>query len=149
MINKQFINNSGVLSNKDHEIQSKIEDDLRIEGQTGGTTAVVGILQDNQLTVANVGDSRALGILDGKITPLSQDHKPSLKRERERIRRAGGYVYDGYVYGKGGGHGLALTRSFGDLLAHHNNVVSAAPDIKTFIVGAGDILIFEIGRAHV
>jgi serine/threonine protein phosphatase PrpC len=122
-------------------MQTKIEDDLSIEGKEGGTTAIVGIIEDSQLTVANVGDSRAIGILDGKVTALSQDHKPSHKQERERISRAGGYVYDGYVYGKGG-RGLALTRSFGDLLAHQDEVISAVPEIKTFAIATGDILIF-------
>ena len=122
-------------------MQTKIEDDLSTEGKEGGTTAVVGIIEDNQLTVANVGDSRGIGILDGKVTVLSQDHKPSRAQERERIQRSGGYVYDGYVYGKGG-HGLAITRSFGDLLAHQNEVISAVPEIKIFAIAAGDILVF-------
>ena len=42
-----------------------------------GTTALVALLKNNQLTVANVGDSR--GVMcdsDGKAIPLSFDHKP-------------------------------------------------------------------------
>ena len=42
-----------------------------------GTTALVALLKNNHLTVANVGDSR--GVLcdkDGKAIPLSFDHKP-------------------------------------------------------------------------
>ncbi len=42
-----------------------------------GTTALVALLRQSQLTVANVGDSR--GVIcdkDGKAIPLSFDHKP-------------------------------------------------------------------------
>ena len=42
-----------------------------------GTTALVALLRKDQLTVANVGDSRGV-ICDksGKAIPLSFDHKP-------------------------------------------------------------------------
>lgn len=122
-------------------MQTKIEDELYEEGKEGGTTAVVGIIQNNMLTVANVGDSRALGILQDQVVPLSIDHKPSNKNEKERILQVGGWMHNGYVFGQGG-HGLALTRSFGDLLAHENEVISATPDIKTFTVVPGDVLVF-------
>lgn len=42
-----------------------------------GTTVLIALLRDNQLVVANVGDSR--GVLcdkDGRVQPLSFDHKP-------------------------------------------------------------------------
>ena len=44
---------------------------------TTGTTALVALLRKDQLTVANVGDSRGV-ICDknGKAIPLSFDHKP-------------------------------------------------------------------------
>lgn len=43
-----------------------------------GTTLVLAILKDNDLVVANVGDSR--GVLcdkNGRAIPLTQDHKPN------------------------------------------------------------------------
>lgn len=55
-----------------------------------GTTCLVALLSDKQLTVANVGDSR--GVLcdkDGNTVPLSHDHKPYQLRERKRIKQAG------------------------------------------------------------
>lgn len=55
-----------------------------------GTTCLVALLSDKELTVANVGDSR--GVLcdkNGKAVPLSHDHKPYQLKERKRIKKAG------------------------------------------------------------
>lgn len=55
-----------------------------------GTTCLIALLSDKELTVANVGDSR--GVLcdkDGNAIPLSHDHKPYQLKERKRIKRAG------------------------------------------------------------
>ena len=59
-----------------------------------GTTCLVALLSDRELTVANVGDSR--GVLcdkDGNAVALSHDHKPYQLKERKRIKRAGELVY--------------------------------------------------------
>lgn len=55
-----------------------------------GTTCLIALLSDRELTVANVGDSR--GVLcdkDGNAVALSHDHKPYQLKERKRIKRAG------------------------------------------------------------
>ncbi len=73
-----------------------------------GTCAVVAVVRGAKLTVANVGDSRAvLGRWRHKRlverrsdhdewvtvpTPLSRDHSPWVKAERERIEKEGGSV---------------------------------------------------------
>lgn len=59
-----------------------------------GTTCLVALLSDRELTVANVGDSR--GVLcdkDGNAVALSHDHKPYQLKERKRIKRAGEQEY--------------------------------------------------------
>ena len=41
-----------------------------------GTTAVVALIQENKITVANAGDSRCILIqASGRAIPLSDDHK--------------------------------------------------------------------------
>ncbi|XP_073521582.1 protein phosphatase 1D [Phyllobates terribilis] len=65
---------------------------------TSGTTASVIIIRGNKLYVAHVGDSGVVfGLHNGpkemlKALEVTQDHKPELPRERERIEGLGGSV---------------------------------------------------------
>ena len=59
------------------------------------------------MTVANVGDSRALLVhADGGVKELSKDHKPSDDGESERVVAAGGCVFYNRVDGQ-----LAVSRA--------------------------------------
>lgn len=97
-----------------------------------GSTAIV-VLMDceertgpRRLTVANLGDSRAVLCRKGVCKELSRDHKPENPEEEARIRRAGGRVAAmGPCYRVDGG--LNLSRALGDF--HYK----ARPDL-----GAGD-----------
>ncbi|XP_061361483.1 protein phosphatase 2C 56-like [Gastrolobium bilobum] len=80
--------------------------------ETAGSTAVVVILSQTHIIVANCGDSRAVLYRGKEALPLSADHKPNREDERERIEAAGGRVihWKGYrVLGV-----LAMSRSIGD-----------------------------------
>ena len=71
------------------------------------------MLRDNQLYVANAGDSRCVLCRDGKAVNMSDDHKPEDMSEQERIVKAGGRVTcDGRVNG-----GLNLSRALGTRIA--------------------------------
>ncbi|MED6241958.1 hypothetical protein ATANTOWER_030910 [Ataeniobius toweri] len=66
---------------------------------TSGTTASVVVLRGNRMYVAHVGDSAiVLGVQDDPSVPfikaveVTQDHKPELPKERERIESLGGSV---------------------------------------------------------
>ncbi|XP_075993775.1 protein phosphatase, Mg2+/Mn2+ dependent, 1Da [Genypterus blacodes] len=66
---------------------------------TSGTTASVVVIRGNRMYVAHVGDSAVvLGVQDDPADPyiraveVTQDHKPELPRERERIEGLGGSV---------------------------------------------------------
>ncbi|XP_068441779.1 protein phosphatase, Mg2+/Mn2+ dependent, 1Da isoform X1 [Clinocottus analis] len=66
---------------------------------TSGTTASVVFIRGNRMYVAHVGDSAVvLGVQDDPSDPfiraveVTQDHKPELPRERERIEGLGGSV---------------------------------------------------------
>lgn len=65
---------------------------------------------------ANAGDSRAVASVAGRAVPLSIDHKPMLKEEKERIEAAGGWVQ----FNRVNGH-LALSRALGDFMFKTNN----------------------------
>lgn len=41
-----------------------------------GSTGLVALLRDNNLLVANTGDSRAMAVVDDKAVALSEDQKP-------------------------------------------------------------------------
>ena len=58
-----------------------------------GCTACVVLVTENEIICANAGDSRSvLYYSDADPKPLSRDHKPFLKGEKERIEKAGGTV---------------------------------------------------------
>lgn len=111
-----------------------------------GSTVISCYLQQNKLYCANVGDSRAILGRHKKSSiwetiALSIDHKPNLEKEAERIRKMKGRV-EAYKdeYGEAIGPlrvwvlhdnvpGLAMTRSFGDLVGASVGV-SPIPEIK-------------------
>lgn len=64
---------------------------------------------------ANVGDSRAIASVNGKVDVLSLDHKPSNEIELKRITAAGGWVEFNRVNGN-----LALSRALGDFIFKRN-----------------------------
>ncbi|EDO05165.1 Protein phosphatase 2C family protein [Babesia bovis T2Bo] len=100
-----------------------------------GSTSVVMVVLGGEtpaILVANAGDSRAVLCRGGRAVPLSHDHKPHLREEGERIRRAGGSVTNGRVDGN-----LNLSRSLGDLtfkqdltLPPAEQRISAMPDVR-------------------
>ncbi|KAJ8964783.1 hypothetical protein NQ317_010019 [Molorchus minor] len=96
-----------------------------------GTTALIAMLEDHRLVVANVGDSRGV-MCDGKgnAIPLSFDHKPQQMRERKRIKEAGGFVTFNGVWRVAGI--LATSRALGDYPLKDKKLVIADPDILTF-----------------
>jgi protein phosphatase 2C family protein 2/3 len=117
-----------------------------------GSCANVAIIIRDACYVANVGDSRAVLSCDrgARLHELSQDHKPNLPLERERIEKHGGKVYtnevsavtqhssgEAPVYRVYPGR-LAISRAFGDAsaklesLGGTRGVVIAVPEIKSF-----------------
>ncbi|KAI9483860.1 MAG: phosphatase 2C-like domain-containing protein [Benjaminiella poitrasii] len=114
-------------------IDEDLKKDNRFDNDTSGCTAVIALLtKNNVLYVSNAGDSRAvISTRDGKAIPLTQDHKPKLPKEEQRIRMAGGFVENGRVNGS-----LALSRAIGDFVFKSNTqitpdrqAVTAEPDI--------------------
>ena len=123
-------------TNKDPAKRSEIyegDEDAGPEGR--GCTANVMLIVDKKMYVANAGDSRAILICkDGRVIEMSADHKPDLDKERTRISKAGGSVFNGRVDGN-----LNLSRALGDLsykdrtdLKPEEQKISACPDVKDF-----------------
>ncbi|PSS07287.1 Protein phosphatase 2C 51 [Actinidia chinensis var. chinensis] len=98
-----------------------------------GTTAVVVLLVDGQILVANVGDSKALlcsetqdddGSLKAYLSPkeLTIDHTAHRDEERSRIEQAGG-VITGYGLPLINGH-FPMTRAIGDVPLKTYGIIS-------------------------
>ncbi|KAE8665233.1 putative protein phosphatase 2C 70 [Hibiscus syriacus] len=102
-------------------------------GPTSGSTACVAVLRNNQLVVANAGDSRCVISRNCLAYNLSRDHKPDLEVEKERILRAGGFIHAGRINGC-----LNLARAIGNVefkqnkfLPAEKQIVTANPDVNT------------------
>jgi len=105
------------------------------EGQ--GCTAMVVLVVSSadsgmQLICGNAGDSRAvLSRKGGVALALSDDHKPNLSSESERITNAGGFVWADEA-GQARAQGdLNLSRALGDLRYKTNNKLSPDAQIIT------------------
>lgn len=102
------------------------------DGLDDGCTALVALLVDRNLYVANAGDSRA--VLCGKrsrLAQLSTDHTAEEAAERQRIVSAGGVIINSRIEGV-----LAPSRGFGD--RQLSKWVSACPDVQHLLLMPGD-----------
>ena len=106
-------------------------DDINM--RTGCTACVLSIDEKSKkLYFANAGDSRVVMCKNGEAFAQSEDHKPEMESEKNRIYKAEGWISEGRVKGN-----LNLTRGFGDLeykqnknLKPEEQMITANPDIK-------------------
>lgn len=112
-------------------IDEQLLNKAKASRDVAGTTALVAVVYNNQLIVANVGDSRGV-ICDSKGTaiPLSFDHKPQQLKEHRRIKEAGGFITFNGVWRVAGI--LATSRALGDFPLKDRKLIIAEPDILTF-----------------
>ncbi|CAI9092530.1 OLC1v1027790C1 [Oldenlandia corymbosa var. corymbosa] len=127
------------------ECFEKMDEEVNRNGAavaTMGSTAVVAVVGDQELVVANCGDSRAVLRRGGVAVPLSSDHKPDRADELERIELCGGKVinWNGQrVLGV-----LATSRSIGDeylkpyVIPVPQVTVNQRSDLDEFLILASD-----------
>ena len=112
-----------------------IDEDYLKQHRDDGTTLILAMVQGKKITVANVGDSRAVLVrCDGSVDPLSYDHKPNSDSEKARIESLGGKVVFWGVWRVEGI--LAVSRAIGDRML--KAYVSAQPDFVTADVTPDD-----------
>ena len=109
---------------------------LSADDLNSGGVATVMFLDNMELYIANVGDAQAMLMQsDGGHKSLTRKHEPADRRERERIREAGGYVSR---------HGklndvLEVSRAFGYI--QMMPAVMAAPNIGHVTLSESDEMI--------
>ncbi|KAL4465972.1 hypothetical protein ABPG74_004209 [Tetrahymena malaccensis] len=110
-IDKRMITKEGIKELHQLRDPSRTGNNTDYDLQTiyAGCTANVCLIYNNQLYVANSGDSRSVLCSKDQPFAMSIDHKPDDKIELERIRAAGGFVAEGRVNGN-----LNLSRAMGD-----------------------------------
>lgn len=94
-----------------------------------GSTCLVAVRFNNVLTIANVGDCRAIVNIGSDACRVTKDHKPDVPKEYKRIVEDGGFV-TAYPHDVPRVNGmLAVSRSLGDLyLSPH---VRWEPEVST------------------
>lgn len=121
----------------------KIDDEMKIhlDCENIGTTAcIVYILKEkdtingerNIIYCANTGDTRCVLLTKNGSKRLSYDHKCSDESEVARIKKAGGVVFSGRVFGQ-----LAVSRALGDHAMKKLGVI-CTPYISKHIVSEKD-----------
>lgn len=104
-----------------------------------GTTALVTLVLNRVMHVANLGDCRIVLCRAGKGIELSDDHRTSCEKERIRIEKAGGFIDDGYVNGI-----IGVTRALGDWDSGLKDgeagvhILSAEPEYHSYNVSDDD-----------
>jgi len=128
------------------QVDESLKDEKEIEPWYSGCTAIVTLVREKQLIVANCGDSRAVLATkdsDGqrlKAVDLSHDQNPDTPGEKERILSRGGYVSPPPEEGLSARVwldpsftqiGLAMARSVGDHAVKTVGVI-AKPEVKIY-----------------
>ncbi len=111
-----------------------------IRNSVAGSTALVACATpDGKLTLANLGDSRAVLFVrdkkSGAITfqRLTHDSDPADAYERSLVIKNGGYLdKDAYVGGPGGTRLLSMTKAFGDREVGAGNLIDCCPDMHQY-----------------
>ncbi|MBO0702389.1 MAG: protein serine/threonine phosphatase 2C family protein [Candidatus Dormibacteraeota bacterium] len=79
-----------------------------------GACAVVFRLDGAELHVANLGDCELAVVRDGHTAVVTEMHRVTNQRERQRVLDAGGVIDGPYVMDLASGNGLMPTRTLGD-----------------------------------
>ena len=127
-IEKSLINS---YQNIDEEISK--ENYNEESGTTSTTLLIYEKLNEKYYACANVGDSQCYLIKKNSVLKISKDHKCNDKSEVDRIKKSGGMVFNGRVFGT-----LMLTRSIGDREMKNYGVCSI-PDVNISKITEDDL----------
>ena len=142
-----------IITTSFQQVNKNLSLEKDIDSSLSGSTCNSLIYTPKKVFCANIGDSRCIiGKFDGKnwkSKSLSTDHKPELEKEKERIIKNGGIINQ--IKDKKGEFigplrvwvketdfpGLAISRSFGDDIAHQIGV-NCEPEIIEYNLNEED-----------
>ena len=105
-----------------NQIDQDVINKKNFTNEVGSTATILIIHHINKkkyIFCANVGDSKCFLIKKNKVNQISVDHKCTVENEVERIKKKGGIVFSGRVFGT-----LILTRTIGDREMKNYGVIS-------------------------
>ena len=105
-----------------NQIDQDVINKKNFTNEVGSTATILIIHNINKkkyIFCANVGDSKCFLIKKNKVNQISVDHKCTVENEVERIKKKGGIVFSGRVFGT-----LILTRTIGDREMKNYGVIS-------------------------
>ena len=117
-LQKNIINYMKEFSNNLDLMFQKLDENFMNENynQIGSTGCIVYITKEYTIKTmrkicycANIGDTRAILINKEGVKRITYDDRATDKNEVERVKKAGGIIFGGRVFGN-----LMLTRAFGD-----------------------------------
>ena len=160
----QAIKNGFLYAEKDflkNYAISKVNDNII---DRSGSCAVILLIVDNKIYIANCGDSRAIMSINKELREITIDHKPNFPNEKKRIYDNGGQVYQSQTPINNNNTDqlligpfrvfpgrLSVSRTIGDVEAKNvnfggnPNVIIAEPDIYCYDLNKDNIDFFIMG----
>lgn len=128
------------------ESYDQLDSGMRTLYDHDGTTAISALLYDSMLYVAWAGDARAVvADKEGAIKLATDDHKPTNKKEFQRLKKAqSSLIRYGAILRVGNRfHSMAISRALGDGIFKQQfpNSVIAMPEMKSIQVQKGAMVI--------
>ena len=109
--------------------------ELEKYNQIGSTACVCFFTKEKNkkcFYCANIGDTRCVVIQKNNAKRISYDDRATDKNEIERVKKSGGIIFGGRVYGQ-----LMLTRAFGDFELKNYGVI-CIPHIEKYEINYDD-----------
>ena len=125
------LNFRGILNTTFQSIDKSLE--KYEQAENCGSTAVVVVVNNNNIYCANVGDSKCFYLNKNNVVQLTEDHNCKNEKEKEELKKKGILIFQNRVFGS-----LSLTRTMGDLEFKREGV-TCIPYIKKIFLDEDDV----------
>jgi len=125
------LNFRGILNTAFQSIDKSLE--KYEQAENCGSTAVVVIVNNNNIYCANVGDSKCFYLNKNNVVQLTEDHNCKNEKEKEELKKKGILIFQNRVFGS-----LSLTRTMGDLEFKREGM-TCVPYVKKIFLDKDDV----------